>query len=110
MKAGDGTWTHGQGGDGRFRNGVHFEPVCNCPGTGSNWGTIGITGQEEKLFSESWLGAVSASMLDVLVFIEEGTPDSEAVRKLQHKCHLCLFELSIERAEMITCMGIAPEK
>ena len=31
VKAGDGTWTHGQGGDGRFRNGVRFEPVCNCP-------------------------------------------------------------------------------
>ena len=79
VKAGMGTWRGGQGGDGRFRNGVRFEPVCNCPGVGANWGSVGITGQEEKLLSESWIGAVSAGMLDVLVFIEEGDPNSEAV-------------------------------
>jgi hypothetical protein len=79
VKAGDGTWAHGQGGDGRFRNGVRFEPICNCPGAAANWGSVGITGQEEKFLSESWLGAVSAGMLDVLVFISQGDPSSEAV-------------------------------
>jgi hypothetical protein len=79
VKAGDGTWTHGQGGDGRFRNGMPFEPICNCPGAAANWGSIGITGQEEKLLSESWIGAVVAGMLDVLVFIEGGKPSTDAV-------------------------------
>lgn len=78
-KAGDGTWAGGRGGDGNYRNGMQFEPICNCPGVDTIWGTRGITGQENKLLSESWLGAVSGGMLDLLVFIEQGCPWTEAV-------------------------------
>ena len=62
-----------------FSAGVPFEPVCNCPGVAANWGSAGITGQEEKFLSESWIGAISGGMLDVLVFIEEGDINSDAV-------------------------------
>eukprot|EP01051_Picozoa_sp_SAG22_P003166 SAG22_NODE_151_length_17414_cov_7.812128_13_plen_121_part_00 len=30
--ASDSSWAHGAGADGLYRQGIHFEPVMNCPG------------------------------------------------------------------------------
>ena len=58
---------------------ISADPQTHCQGTGPRWGSVGINGQEDKFFSESWLGALSGGMLDVLVFIESTDPSSEAV-------------------------------
>ena len=58
---------------------ISADPKRICQGTGPRWGSVGINGQEDKFFSESWLGALSGGMLDVLVFIESTDPSSEAV-------------------------------
>ena len=58
---------------------MRFEPICNCPGVASQWGSYGIGGQEEKFLSEAWVGAISGGMLDNLIFIEEGDSNSDAV-------------------------------
>lgn len=79
VKAGDGTWGEGPGGDGAYRNGVRWEPIANCPGVAAHWNTIGITGQDTMLYSQSWLGAVDAGTLDILIFIEGGDLETEAV-------------------------------
>eukprot|EP01052_Picozoa_sp_SAG31_P029912 SAG31_NODE_3019_length_4784_cov_2.199360_4_plen_396_part_00 len=79
VKAGDGTWAEGPGGDGAYRNGARWEPICNCPGVGTRWNTIGMTGQDTMLMSQSWLGAIDAGTLDILIFIEGGNLETESV-------------------------------
>ena len=79
VKAGDGTWSEGQGGDGAYRNGARWEPIANCPGVAAHWNTVGITGQDTMLYSQSWLGAIDAGALDILIFIEGGNLETESV-------------------------------
>jgi hypothetical protein len=38
-----------------------------------------MTGQETMLFSQSWLGAIDAGTLDILIFIEGGNLETESV-------------------------------
>ena len=64
-----GTWSTGVGNDGRLRNGIPFEPLCNCPGFGSNWQTVTDCGAGETiLFSEMWEGAITAVSLRSIEF------------------------------------------
>lgn len=79
VKAGDGTWSEGQGGDGAYRNGARWEPIANCPGVAAQWNTVGMTGQDTMLYSQSWLGAIDAGALDILIFIESGNLETESV-------------------------------
>merc|ERR1712091_759407 len=66
-----GTWATGVGNDGRLRNGIPFEPLCNCPGLGANWQTLTDAGAGETiLMSEMWEGLITAGMFDQLNFIE----------------------------------------
>ena len=77
---GGGTWSTGVGNDGRLRNGIPFEPLCNCPGFGGNWATVTDCGAGETiLFSEMWEGVVTAGMYDQLNFIEGGDARGDAV-------------------------------
>lgn len=74
----------GGGRDGMLRNGVRFDVVCNCPGTAPQWRTTdqGLPGQggaDDVLHSSAWISAVTAGMLDQLVFIDEGNRRSDAV-------------------------------
>ena len=58
-----GSWGTGVGNDGRLRNGIPFEPLCNCPGYGASWGTVSECGAGETvLLSEMWEGVVNAGM------------------------------------------------
>ena len=75
-----GTWSTGVGNDGRLRNGIPFEPLCNCPGFGASWQTVTDAGAGETiLMSEMWEGVVNAGMYDQLNFIEGGDARGDAV-------------------------------
>ncbi len=65
-----GTWSTGVGNDGRLRNGIPFEPLCNCPGFGSSWQTVTDCGAGETiLFSEMWEGVITAVTFPVNTWI-----------------------------------------
>ena len=38
-----------------------------------------MTGQDTMLISQSWLGAIDAGTLDILIFIESGNLETESV-------------------------------
>ena len=77
---------------------MRFEPICNCPGVASQWGSYGIGGQEEKLLSEAWVGAISGGMLDNLIFIEEGDSNSDAV--------MCVLPSLTSRPSLLVSISI----
>ena len=75
-----GSWATGVGNDGRLRNGIPFEPLCNCPGEGSSWQTVTDCGDGDTVLrSEMWEGIINAGMTDQLNFIEEGDARGDAV-------------------------------
>ena len=56
---------------------TRFSDADRCCQQGK--GTVGIFGQETMLLSQSWLGAIDAGTLDILVFIEGANLATESV-------------------------------